>query len=200
MKKSLCAVILAAGDSSRFGQNKLLYRIDNRPMYEHTVALIQKLQPDFTILVTKYLQIIQKIDRNILVVKNNETHLGQSHSMQLAIRAALNQNIHFNGYLFTVCDQPYLSIDSLQKLYTVWQDKGGICALSYRQKRGNPVIFAEKYLPELLHISGDTGGRAIIQSHLNDLTLVEVAHYSELTDIDTLDRLTKLRSQNFFRL
>ena len=189
IKKSLCAIILAAGSSSRFGQNKLLYPVGNIPMYEHTVKLIQKLQLDCIILITKYPQIIQKIDRNILVVENNETNLGQSHSMQLGIRAALKQGRHFDGYLFTVCDQPYLTFKSLQKLCAAWQSKGGICALSYRQKRGNPVIFAAKYLPELLQITGDTGGRAVIKNHADDLTLVEVANAAELTDIDTPDSL-----------
>lgn len=188
-KKSLCVIILAAGNSTRFGLNKLLYPVNNRPMYEYTLNLIQKLQPNCTILVTKYPQIIQKINRNIIIVENNATYLGQSHSMQLGIRTALNQNKHFDGYLFIVCDQPYLKIDSLKKLYSIWQDKGGICALSYEQKRGNPVIFSAKYLSKLLKITGDTGGRAIIKSHLNELTLVEVTNPIELTDIDTPDML-----------
>ena len=40
-KKSLCAIILAAGNSSRFGQNKLLFPINNRPMYSYTFELIK---------------------------------------------------------------------------------------------------------------------------------------------------------------
>lgn len=51
-KKSLCVVILAAGNSSRFGANKLLYSINNIPMYQYTLNLIKKLNPKQTILVT----------------------------------------------------------------------------------------------------------------------------------------------------
>ena len=144
-KKSLCVVILAAGNSSRFGANKLLYPINNIPMYQYTLNLIKKLNPKQTILVTKYPEITKKIDPNIIVVPNYNTHLDN------------------------------------------------ICALSYKGKRGNPVIFAQKYMPELLTIHGDKGGRVVIQKHLDELTLVEVHSAKELIDIDTLSILNELQ-------
>lgn len=189
MNKKLCAILLAAGNSSRFGSNKLLYPINNQPMYQHTVNLIKKLQPEQIIIVTKYPEIIQKIDPNISLVINHATHLGQSHSMHLGLQTSLDKKSPIDGYLFTVCDQPYLSFNSLKKLYTTWQKKDGICTLSYQGKRGNPVIFSHQYLHELLTIKGDQGGRAIIKHHLDDLTLVEVNSAYELIDIDTLSAL-----------
>lgn len=199
-KKSLCVVILAAGNSFRFGANKLLYPINNIPMYQYTLNLIKKLNPKQTILVTKYPEITKKIDPNIIVIPNYDTHLGQSHSMQLAIKASqqlssadnTNDN-NIDGYLFIVCDQPFLTFASLNKLYQTWQKKDNICALSHAGKRGNPVIFAQKYLPELLAIHGDKGGRIVIQKHLDELTLVEVNSAKELVDIDTLSILNELQ-------
>lgn len=199
-KRSLCVVILAAGNSSRFGANKLLYPINNIPMYQYTLNLIKKLNSKQTILVTKYPEITKKIDPNIIVVPNYNTHLGQSHSMQLAIKASqqlssadnTNDN-NIDGYLFIVCDQPFLTFASLNKLYQTWQKKDNICALSYKGKRGNPVIFAQKYVPELLAIHGDKGGRVVIQKHLDELTLVEVNSAKELVDIDTLSILNELQ-------
>lgn len=99
-------------------------------MYQYTLNLIKKLNPKQTILVTKYPEITKKIDPNIIVVPNYDTHLGQSHSMQLAIRASqqlssadnTNDN-NINGYLFIVCDQPFLTFTSLNKLYQTWQKK-----------------------------------------------------------------------------
>ena len=193
MSKSLCVVILGAGNSSRFGTNKLLYPINHQPMYQYTLNLIRKLNPTQTIFVTKYPEIIKKIDPNIIIVKNFDTHLGQSHSMQLALKTSLQQSQPIDGYMFIVCDQPYLKFSSLKKLYNTWQVKDKICALAYQQKRGNPVIFPRRYLPELLKIQGDTGGRTVISQHIDDLCLVEVNSAQELIDIDTLDTLTKLK-------
>lgn len=193
MTKSLCVIMLAAGNSSRFGTNKLLYSINNQPMYQYTLNLIEKLKPTQIILISKYPEITKKIDPNIIIVKNFDTHLGQSHSMQLALKTSLQQSQPIDGYMFIVCDQPYLKFSSLKKLYNTWQVKDKICALAYQQKRGNPVIFPKRYLPNLLKIQGDTGGRAVISQHLEDLYLVEVTSAQELIDIDTLDTLTKLK-------
>lgn len=192
MTKSLCVIMLAAGNSSRFGTNKLLYPINNQPMYQYTLNLIQKLNPAQIILVTKYPEITKKIDPNIIIVKNYDTHLGQSHSMQLALKASQKHISIIDGYLFIVCDQPYLTFSSLKKLSITWQNTDKICALAYQKKRGNPVIFPKRYLPELLKIQGDTGGRTVIQQHIDDLCLVEVNSAQELIDIDTLDTLTLL--------
>lgn len=189
MPKKLCAILLAAGNSSRFGSNKLLYPINNQPMYQHTVNLIKKLQPEQIILVTKYPEIYKKIDPNISLVINHATYLGQSYSMYLGLQTSLARKSPIDGYLFTVCDQPYLTFTSLKKLYTTWQQTDGICALSYNRKRGNPVIFSHKYIQELLAVKGDQGGRIIINQHLNELTLVEVTSPQELIDIDTLSVL-----------
>lgn len=197
MTKSLCVIILAAGNSSRFGTNKLLYPINNQPMYQYTLNLIQKLNPAQIILVTKYPEITKKIDPNIIIVKNFDTHLGQSHSMQLALKASQKHISIIDGYLFIVCDQPYLTFSSLKKLSITWQTTDKICALAYQKKRGNPVIFPRRYLPELLKIQGDTGGRTVIQQHINDLCLVEVNSAQELIDIDTLDTLTLLTKSKF---
>lgn len=99
-------------------------------MYQYTLNLIKKLNPKQTILVTKYPEITKKIDPNIIIIPNYDTHLGQSHSMQLAIKASqqlssadnTNDN-NIDGYLFIVCDQPFLTFASLNKLYQTWQKK-----------------------------------------------------------------------------
>lgn len=184
--QSLAAIILAAGNSSRFGSNKLLYPVNNIPMYKHTVNLINELQPAQKIIVTKYPKLYQDINANFHIVENYATDLGQSHSMQLGIKKSLQLDNQITGFLFIVSDQPYLTLASLVKLYATWQTKQGICALSYKQKRGNPIIFDRKYLNELLAIKGDIGGRSIIKNHLSELTLVEANFAKELCDIDTL--------------
>ncbi len=194
MKKSLCAVILAAGNSSRFGSNKLLYMVNKQPMYQYSIDLIKLLQPNATVIVTKYPEIIREIQKNnhdssFIIVENHHTELGQSHSMKLGIFAAQKLNRNFDGYLFMVSDQPYLTLDSLKKLQQTWQEQGGICALSFEKRRGNPVIFSAQYIPELLDISGDSGGRVIIKNHLSDLTLVTANSAKELQDIDRQDEL-----------
>lgn len=184
----LSAIILAAGNSSRFGSNKLLHTVNNIPMYQHTVNLIEHLNPAQKIIVTKYPNLYKRIPADFHIVENYATDLGQSHSMQMGIKKSLQLDLQITGFLFIVSDQPYLTIDSLQKLYRTWQQHQGICALAYKHKRGNPIIFARKYIDELLEIKGDIGGRYIIKNHLDELTLVQANSAKELVDIDTIQQ------------
>lgn len=189
-RKTLCAIILAAGASSRFGANKLLYRIGTQPMYRYIVNLIENLKPDGCIIVTQSPEIASNLPDDFTVVINKNTSLGQSHSMQLGIKAAL-QKASFDGFLFCTGDQPYLSLAGLQKLCRAWQKSGGICALSHEKRRGSPVIFSAEYCDELMAVRGDTGGRSIIRRHIDELTLVEIDNAGELHDIDTMLDLRK---------
>lgn len=184
----ISAIILAAGNSSRFGSNKLLHTVNNIPMYQRTVNLIAQLNPAQKIIVTKYPNLYKNISSDFHIVENYATHLGQSHSMQMGIKKSLQLDTQITGFLFIVSDQPYLTVDSLQKLYHTWQKNHGICAMAYGQKRGNPIIFDRKYLNELLAIKGDIGGRSIIKNHLDELTLVQANSAKELCDIDTIQQ------------
>ena len=42
---------------------------------------------------------------------------------------------------------------------------GGILALKCREQTGNPVIFPREYFEELKALSGDRGGRRVMQRH-----------------------------------
>ena len=59
-----------------------------------------------------------------------------------------------------------------------------ICRSSHDGKAGNPVIFHERYVPELLRIEGDKGGKSVVNQHLEDVFLFGIPDAMELKDID----------------
>ena len=89
------------------------------------------------------------------------------------------------GVLFSVCDQPFLTTDSIIRLlHSFEQSKNAICALSWQGQRGNPVIFPADLFMELAALTGDTGGGAVIRRHPERLALVEAGSPRELADLD----------------
>ena len=56
--------------------------------------------------------------------------------------------------------------------------------MSSGKRRGNPCIFPKAYFDELCSLSGDKGGRSVIERHEDALVLFEV-DASELRDVDT---------------
>jgi CTP:molybdopterin cytidylyltransferase MocA len=178
------AVILeAAGNSSRFGSNKLLHIMeDGRPMSASILEAARSVDAYRKILVTQYDE-VAAMAPDFKVVMNDRPDLGISRSMQLGLKAAGDAD----AYMFCVCDQPGLTKATLERLIKAYK-KGtaGIVSLAWQGKMCNPKIFSSRYREELMALSGDTGGRQIIASHADDIFLVEALSEDEVRDIDSL--------------
>ena len=178
------AVILeAAGNSSRFGSNKLLHVMDDgRPMAASILEAARSVDAYKKILVTQYDE-VAAMAPDFDVIRNDRPDLGISRSMQLGLEAAGDAD----AYMFCVCDQPGLTAATLKRLIKAYKKRtAGIVSFAWQGKMCNPKIFSSRYREELMALSGDTGGRQIIASHADDLLLVEAESEDEVRDIDSL--------------
>ena len=182
-ERRLAVILEAAGDSKRFGSNKLLHIMDDgRPMIASILDAVRSLDVYKKVLVTQYGEVAEMAP-DFEVVMNSRPDLGISRSMQLGLMAAGDAD----AYMFCVCDQPGLRASTLESLIREYK-KGtaGIISLAWQGKMCNPKIFSSRYREELMKLSGDTGGRQIIASHMEDLILVEAESEEEVKDIDRL--------------
>lgn len=179
----ISVILQAAGDSKRFGSNKLLHEMDDgRPMIAPILDAVRPLEAHKKILVTQYDK-VAALAPDFDIVMNDRPDLGISRSMQLGLAAAGDSD----AYMFCVCDQPGLKTRTLERLINEYK-KGtaGIVSLAWQGRMCNPKIFSSRYREELMSLSGDTGGRQIIASHADDLLLVEAESEEEVRDIDSL--------------
>lgn len=183
-------ILLAAGNSKRFNGNKLLAIYKEKPIYMHIVEKVLDLKVNKIICVTQYEEIKEALlNTNINVVMNDNSSLGISSSIKLGI----NFDKNADGYMFMVCDQPFISVQTLKSVIDnfINGDKGIVC-VGCGDNKGNPVIFSKRYINELLSLEGDSGGKRILKGHLNDLNIVNVDNEIELIDIDTQEVFGKL--------
>ncbi len=183
-------IYLAAGFGSRFGDNKLLHDVNGKEMYRHVLEqlLILESKSDEikqVIVVTQYDEIEKYVqlyeNKDIQVVRNEHSELGISSSLQLGLLA----DKFADAYLCCVADQPYLTWNTINQLIEGFKESGkGIGCTAKEGTLGNPAIFSHKYLPELLALDGDVGGKQVLQRHLEDVFSYEVANEQELEDID----------------
>ena len=150
----LSIIVLASGNSRRFNGNKLLYEIDNKPMYLHTVDKLIDLKKsnenvDEIIFVTKYDKIIDNLkNKDIKVVKNNNSEFGISQSIKLGVSNSSN-----NTYMFIVCDQPYIKKETIDKFINQFvKSKKNLGCVSNNDILLNPTIFTSKYKQKLLNL------------------------------------------------
>lgn len=188
------AILLAAGNSVRFGENKLLYRLNGKPMYQYVLGLLyqQKMERalDQVIVVSQYDEILENIRRKfpgVETVRNPFPDPGISGSIRLGLERLEQVSAKSEACLFAVADQPRFTMASLEKVERFWREHTcEIAAASHKGRMGNPVIFDAKYYKELKRLEGDTGGKRVIKNHMDVTGLCELPGY-ELEDLDTLD-------------
>lgn len=191
-RRKVALVLLAAGDSRRFGTNKLLADIDGKPMYRHLADEMKSL-PEETfcrrLVVSQYPEILEDLSGDgFETIENHRSDLGISHSIHLAMQALdedSGEDKESAAVCFAVCDQPWLRGNTVLKLVREWSASGkGLGCLSCGGRDGNPAVFDMRYENELLALTGDVGGRAVICRHMDDLYRCEIENPKELEDMD----------------
>ncbi len=183
-------IYLAAGLSSRYGSNKLLETVEGKPMYRHLLDILTVMKEEEPhryelVVVTAYDEIETKVQKLPLkVVRNERQNLGISHSIRLGIEACGEVGIH-DHLMFCVADQPYLQEDELFGFVHMYlRSHKGIGCMSFDGVMGNPVIFQGKFVPELLALTGDMGGKAVVKTHPQEIFLYEADSEKSLWDLD----------------
>lgn len=181
LRDSLALILLAAGNSVRFGGNKLIYPVEGVPMYRAMLEKGLAVDADRRILVTQYEEVAETgKGMGYAVVRNPAPERGISSSIRLGVEAAGDAE----AYLFGVCDQPYLRAWTLGRLTERYQlGPERIAAVRSGSRMGNPNIFSARYRQELLELEGDTGGKAVMRRHPEDVAFVEAGE-RELVDLD----------------
>lgn len=195
-------IYMAAGNSRRFGSNKLFYELDGKPMYRHLLDCLAEIKNrynksksdsqtiDITV-VTRYREILDYCacipDCHAVISPDSEK--GISYTIKAGIMAVQEQKKTGmqDYYMFAVADQPYLKSQSVIKLIdrVLKNTRGKRLAFSLRcgDAVGNPCVFNSSLIPQLLSLEGDKGGRSVAKKH--DCVYVDIADERELMDIDT---------------
>lgn len=196
-------IYMAAGNSRRFGSNKLFYELDGKPMYRHLLERLieikdryNKLKSDSPVIditvVTRYREILDYCSSipDCHAVLSPDSEKGISYTIKAGIMAVQEQKKTGmqDYYMFAVADQPYLKNQSVIKLIdNVLENKENkrlVFSLRCGDAVGNPCVFHSSLISQLLSLEGDKGGRSVAKKY--DCVYVDIADELELMDIDTL--------------
>ena len=219
MKYSL--IYLAAGNSRRFGKNKLLVEWNGRPLYEYGLNTLKEAVKDRTdseiLLVSQYPNILQAHPEVVCVYSPKSTE-GLSWSIRAGIECVLGREQKReqqqecrrlpdwqegdHWLLFLTADQPLVEKETIQNLLLqadnaerLTSGKTRIIRARYAGKEGSPVLFHASLIPELQQLSGDEGGRSVIRAHREEMEFVDVADERQMADVDTVEDLEKLEQR-----
>jgi molybdenum cofactor cytidylyltransferase len=185
----MSAVVLAAGLSSRMGgPHKLLLDVNGEPMLRRVVRAVLTVASAEVVVVTGYqAEDIRAVLSGLAVrfAHNPDFAAGQPGSVVTGVRA-LTAFCH--AVMIAPGDQPLLTPAALGRLiaaYAKAPEGRSILVPASGGKRGNPVLFAARHIPEIQAGDLRVGDRRLIESYPDRVALIEMADDAFIRDCDT---------------
>ena len=195
--RKIAGVVLAAGKSTRMGQNKLALTLEGKPLVLHAVqaALTAALDPLIVVTGHEASAIHAGLAGLPVTFVHNEAYAeGLSTSLQTGIKAVPPD---CEGAMVLLGDMPDISADLIARVAGAFDpsQSRAICVATAKGKRGHPVLWARQFFSEMEHLRGDAGARDLIARHENTLCEVEANDDTPLIDIDTPEEMASRAAQ-----
>jgi molybdenum cofactor cytidylyltransferase len=196
--RSIAAVVLGAGKSSRMGgPNKLLAEIGGRPLLRIVVEHALKSQARPVIVVTGHQR--ERVEAvlaglPVTFVHNPNFAEGLGTSLKAGI-AALPAEV--DGAIVCLGDMPQVDTALIDRLIGALDpDKGALVVVpTIDGKRGNPVVWSRRFFADLTAVEGDVGARYLIGRYPEAVIEVPLTGTAALTDVDTPEALQAVRAE-----
>lgn len=159
-------LLLAAGLSSRMGQEKLLLPFKGHTLLEETLENLSRAGLNHRVVVTKA-AIAAALDfpEDVTVILNPRPEDGQASSLSLGIKTC-RQIPDCEGILLFLGDEPLITPELIKRVLKAHRDNPqSIILPEYDGKPGHPVAIGPAWYKAFSGETGDRGGRQIIAAH-----------------------------------
>ena len=193
------ALVLAAGQSRRFGDDKRLAKLENGQSL--LMATLQQaasicddiylvIRADDQVLRDHILPFSQGVGKITIPTHTAQIHwvvaedapLGMGHSLSEGVNALINHNI--DQCLIFLGDMPYIQLETL-KTIAAELDKTTFTIPRVDGHWGHPIGVRSEAFHLLTHLSGDRGAKAVLKRHIEMIQFIDVADQGILRDVDT---------------
>ena len=179
----ITGILLAAGDSSRFGSNKLLQVLPNG----YTIGIssarnLSKEVDDLTVVVGKKGDLTDTMFKNngyiTVVAENSKLGMGNS------LKSGITVNSRSLGWVVALADMPYITSSIIESLVSEIRNGAKMCAPFYDSVRGHPVGFGNVLREELLNLDDAFGASDLLQKYRKKVVEIPTEDKGILHDID----------------
>jgi molybdenum cofactor cytidylyltransferase len=192
------AVVLAAGASTRMGgRAKLLLPLGAEPVIRRTVRAVLGANPEEVVVVTGSGadEVARALDGLGVRIRFNPRHgEGQMTSVAAGV-AALEARC--DAVMICLGDMALLESADYAALAAAFaaQSRAAILVPCRDGIRGNPVVFASSFIPEVLAGNRNLGCRKLIADHPEDVHAYDPDHDRFFVDLDTPEDYARLRER-----
>ena len=192
MDDKVSAIILAAGLSTRFPGDKMLYKLKGKPMISWSTNKVLKAGVNKAVVVVghRYMDVVKAVventvDTNKIVFVYNKNYM--EGGMSSSIKKGLNILCPGEHILIHPGDIPCVKTGSIKKVLREglkW--KAPITVAAYNGRHSHPIMFNSKMINELKNIGEETHGlKGIVKKYWSKIRVVETGDPGTLRDIDS---------------
>lgn len=192
----LAAVILSGGASRRMGSPKALVSYQGASFLEHLLSVTRHpaigvrrvvLGPDAEV-ISQQVTLAPKE-----VVVNEDWERGQLSSIQAALRSLPAGT---EGMLLCPVDHPLVSATLVNNLIVTFREThAAVVVPTFAGRRGHPVIFSAAVYEELLQAPLETGARAVVWSHKNEVQEISTTEEGCVLNLNDPDAILKVKNK-----
>jgi molybdenum cofactor cytidylyltransferase len=193
--KDIVVLIMAAGQSSRFGSDKRFAKLPNgSTMIEQVIQTVKQTGLDFKLVIKPsdlelgFFKCFP--EQNLLVANNAGRGLGASISDAITIIEGRYQNC-----LISLADMPYITSKTYSMVYQRLIEENQLmeqvsAVIPYvevqgEKKQGHPIAIHNFLYENFKRLDGEKGGRSVLDQYLNQIAFLEVDDLSIIKDFDT---------------
>jgi len=180
-----CAIVLAAGLSSRMGDQKLLLPFGGKTVISHIVdQLLASAIGEVHVVVGHQAERIsgELSSRAVSIVTNPNYKSGMLSSVRCGLKSLPEK---CRAVMVVLGDQPSITTELInQMLQSFAATEKTILVPLYKGKRGHPILFSSIYRGEILTQYDDAGLRGLLHAHCDDVSELKVSTSAVLCDMD----------------
>ncbi|MBI5353352.1 MAG: nucleotidyltransferase family protein [Chloroflexi bacterium] len=186
---SISAIILAAGQSKRMGQQKMLMSWGNTTVLGKVIETLQAAGVEDITLVANSATASQITNYKLPITLNDGGEMLES--IQLGLRG---QNSQSEATLICLGDQPQVEERSVRLVCESFQrSRSSIVVPSFQMRRGHPWLIAREQWDEVLRMRAPKSMRDFLNSHKDEIFYLDVDSPSILQDLDTFEDYLKYK-------
>lgn len=196
--RKIAAIILAAGESSRFGRAKQLVEFESRTLVRRAfdAAHGASCSPIVIVIGAAKSKIRNELrGTDAVTVENENWKCGMGASIRAGIQHLLDQDVA--AAVLMTCDQPFVDSTTIRSLVARQRETHkAIIASSYANTLGVPALFDSSLFDELLALDPKGGAKSIILSNRERVAAIPFPEGK--IDIDTVEdwRMLERNDQN----
>jgi len=190
----IAAVVLAAGLARRMGRQKLLLKLQGKPVVRWAVERLVPHVGDIVVVTGQDDAAIREAlsGLSLRFAVNPSPQAGQGSSIAVGIAALPPWT---QAALIALGDQPRVPDAVVPALLAALERAGkAIVAPVYRGAQGTPVLFTAAIFAELKALTGDAGARAVVTRHAERVERVTF-DLPMPPDVDTPEDFARLHVQ-----